>query len=62
MFPYKWTSDETGLTNVNNSLFTLLASDNDSNSDSDCKPNGYIIICRTFHTTMESDSDSNPNY
>ena len=30
-------------------LFTLPNSDTDSDSNSDCKPNGYIIICRTFH-------------
>ena len=23
-----------------------------SNSDSHCKPNGYIVICRTFHTAQ----------
>ena len=25
-------------------------SDSDTDSDSDCKPNGYIVLCRTFHT------------
>ena len=26
--------------------------DTDSESDSDCKPNGYIVLGRTFHTTQ----------
>ena len=30
------------------SLFTLP----DSDSDSDCRPNGYIALCRTFHTAQ----------
>ena len=30
-----------------NGLFTLP--DSDSNSDSDSKPNGYIVLCRSFH-------------
>ena len=33
-----------------NGLFTLPDSDTDSNSDSDCKPNGNIVQCRTIHT------------
>ena len=33
---------------VFNGLFTLPDPDSDSNSD--CKPNGYIERCRTFHT------------
>ena len=44
-----------------NGLFTSPDSDTDSNSDSDCKPNGYVVPCRTF-STAQSDSDSNPNY
>ena len=31
-------------------LFTLPDADTDSDSDSDCKPNGYIILCRTLYT------------
>ena len=46
----KWTL----LDSKRNGLFTLL------DSDSDCKPNGYIELCRTFHTA-ELDSDSSPN-
>ena len=55
-------------------LFTLPDSDTDSNSYSDCKPNGYIVVCRTFHTAqsqiqipiliqlaMESEWDQNRN-
>ena len=30
-------------------LFLLLDSDTDSNSNLDCKPNGYIVTCGTFH-------------
>ena len=29
-------------------LFTLP----DSDTDSDCKPNGYIVLTRTFHTAQ----------
>ena len=32
------------------SWFTLPNPYSDSYFDSDCKPNGYIVICRTFHT------------
>ena len=35
-----------------NGSFTLPNSDTDSDSSSDCKPNGYIVLCRTFHTTQ----------
>ena len=31
-------------------LFTLPHWDTDSNSNSNCKPNGYILLRRTFHT------------
>ena len=34
-----------------NGSFALLNSDTDSDSNSDCKPNSYIVLCRTFHTT-----------
>ena len=30
-------------------LFTLPDSDTDTNSDSNYTPNGYIVLCRTFH-------------
>ena len=43
-----------------NGWFTFPDPDPDSYSDSDCKPNGCIVLCRTFHTA-ESVSDSNPN-
>ena len=33
-------------------LFILADSDADSYSDSDCKPNGYIVLDRTFHTAQ----------
>ena len=44
---------------TNNDLFTLP----DSNSDSDtgCKPNGYIVLCKTFSHCTESYSDCYPN-
>ena len=29
-------------------LFTVPDTDPDTDSDSNCKPNGYIILCRTF--------------
>ena len=48
-----------------NGLFTLLDSDSDSDSDSGSKPDGYIVICRNFHTGLDPDpdpySDSFPN-
>ena len=31
-------------------LFTLPDLDSDSDSDLDSKPNGYIILCKSFHT------------
>ena len=30
--------------------FTLLETDSGTDLDSDSKPNGYIVLCRTFHT------------
>ena len=33
-------------------LFTLPDWDTHSNSNSDCKPNGYILLRRTFHTAQ----------
>ena len=35
---------------VSNDLFTLPDLGTDSNSDLDFKPNGYVALCRTFHT------------
>ena len=40
--------------------FTLP--DPDTDSDSDCKPNGYIGNIQNFPHCIESDSESNPNY
>ena len=34
-------------------LFTLP----DSDSDSDSKPDGYIVLCRNFHIGSDPDSD-----
>ena len=34
-----------------NGSFTLADSDAGTDSDSDSKPNGYIVLCRTFHIT-----------
>ena len=31
-------------------LFTLPYSDTDADPKSDCEPNGYIVLCGTFHT------------
>ena len=31
--------------------------DSDSGSDSDSFPNGYIVLCRTFSTGLDSDLD-----
>ena len=42
-------------------LFTLSDLNIDSNSDSNCKLNGYIVLCRTFSHGTESDSDANFN-
>ena len=39
--------------------FTLP--DPDTDSDSDCKPNGYISNMQNFSHCIESDSESNPN-
>ena len=36
--------------NTCDGLFTLPYSDTDSDSNSDCKLNGYTVLCRTFHT------------
>ena len=35
---------------VPNGLFTLPDLDTDSNSDLESKPNGYVVLCRAFHT------------
>ena len=37
---------------IKNDLFTLPDSDSDSDLDSDSKPNGYIALCRSFHTAQ----------
>ena len=42
-----------------NGLFALP--DSDTNSDSDGKPNGYIVLTKNFSHYKELDSDSNPN-
>ena len=36
-----------------NGLFTLP--DSDSDSDSDSKPDGYIVLCRSFHIGSDPD-------
>ena len=36
-----------------NGLFTLL----DPDSDSDSKPDGYIVLCRSFHIGLDPDLD-----
>ena len=41
-----------------NGLFTLPDSDSDSDSDLDSKPDGHIVLCRSFH--IGSDLDLNP--
>ena len=35
---------------ISRGLFTVLASDTDS--DLDCKPNGYIVLCKAFHSAQ----------
>ena len=35
-----------------NGSFTLPGSDSDSDSDCHSKPNGYIAVCRSFHTAQ----------
>ena len=48
------------LISVRYGLFPLLDSDSDSESHSDSKPYGYIVLCKTcFHCT---DSDSDPYF
>ena len=42
-------------------LFTLPDTDSDTNSDSDCKHNGYIVLCRTCSHCTDSDYDSDPD-
>ena len=32
--------------------------DPDSDSNSDCKPKGYIVLCRTFHTAQSQIQNS----
>ena len=38
-----------------NGLFPPM--DSDSDSDSDSKPDGYIVLCRTFSTGLDLDLD-----
>ena len=38
--------------------FTLPDSDLDSDSDSDSKPDGYIVLCRSFHIGSDPDLDT----
>ena len=40
-----------------NGLFTLPDPDSDSDLDSDSNANGYIVLCRSFHTGSDSDLD-----
>ena len=35
-----------------NGLFALSDSDSDSDSDLNCKPNGYIVLCKSSHTAQ----------
>ena len=39
-----------GNENMFNGLLTLPDSESDSYSNTDCKPNGYTVQCREFHT------------
>ena len=39
-----------------NGSFTLTETDSGTHSDSDCKPNGYIVLCRTSSHCTNSDS------
>ena len=40
-----------------NGLFTLPDSNSNSYSDSDSKPDGYIVLCRSFHIGSDPDPD-----
>ena len=42
-------------------LFTLMETDSDTDSDFDSKPDGYIVLCRNFHTAWSQILKSNPN-
>ena len=44
-----------------NGLFALPDSDIDSDSDSNCKPNDYIVPCRTSHSVWSQIQTQNPN-
>ena len=37
------------VTNNSCGSFTLTETDSSTESDSDSKPNGYIVLCRTLH-------------
>ena len=41
-------------------LFTLTETDSGTDSDSDSKPNGYIVLCRTCSDCTDSDSLLSP--
>ena len=45
--------------NQRNGLFSLPNTDSGTSSDSDYKPHGYIVLCRTCSHCTDSDSDSN---
>ena len=45
-----------------NGPFTLYDLDTNSDSDLHCKPNGYIALCRTFHTSWSRIQTLTANY
>ena len=47
---WRWNFNECPSICAINGLFTLVGTDSDTYSDSDSKPDGYIVPCRNFRT------------
>ena len=45
-----------------NGSFTLTETDSGTDSDSDFKPDGYIVLCRTFHIAQTHTWISTPYF
>ena len=50
------------ITNVYNGLFTLTETDSGTESDSDSKPDGYIVLCRTCTHCTDLNLDPTPYF